>query len=192
MLRKMTALRLFLVALCCVVFLGEPSLTETQATVSPVFPQPPTPRNVRGVIKGGESRHGAPGISLAGGEPIFRPTNMLPRVEDYVFEDVTQKLDGLDCTNCTFKDVTLEYEGGIFNLTNATFSGRTRLILKGAAANAFSAGSMFAAIGSGGGSASAPDRPVIKATMVRQPVKLDWKSPYESASDASTKVGTQR
>lgn len=143
------------------------------------------------MIKGGASRHG-PGISLVGGEPLFRPTNLLPRVEDYVFEDVTQKLDGLDCTNCTFKDVTLEYEGGTFNLTNATFSGRVRVVLKGAAANAFSTASMLAAIGSGGGGTSpAPNQPVLKATIARQPAKIDWNSPYGSAPAPPTKVGTQ-
>jgi hypothetical protein len=104
---------------------------------------------------------------------------MSPIIEDFTFEDVEQRLDGLDCTNCTFKDVTLDYEGGIFNLVNASFSGRIRLVLKGTAANTASAVSMLAAIGSGNrATLPAPNQPVIKATIVKQPVKLDWKSPY--------------
>ena len=185
-------LRLFLAA-CCAVLLKEPPLNGTQRVGAPVSQAAPTSRNVRGLIKGGASRHGEPGISLLGAEPIFHSLDLLfPRVEDYVFEDVTQRLDGLDCTNCTFKDVTLEYAGGNFNLVNATFSGRTRLMLKGAAANTASAVSMLAAIGSGNVSAPpAPNQPVVKSTLAKQSVTLNWKNPYSGVPSGETSRGAK-
>src|SRR5438477_11575410 len=47
----------------------------------------------------------------------------------------TQPLDGFECDGCTFKDVTFTYAGGAARITNPKFSGATRLVLKGAAAN---------------------------------------------------------
>ena len=176
--KRTFALSLLVIA-CGVTFMGRHLPTGAQTVTHPVSPQKPKRGTDRGLIKGGEARHGSPGVSLGGAEPLLRPLEMFPKVEDFTFEDVDQRLDGLDCTNCTFKDVTLDYEGGNFNLVNASFSGRIRLVLKGTAANTASAVSMLAAIGSGNrATLPGPNQPVIKATIAKQPVKLDWKNPY--------------
>ena len=48
---------------------------------------------------------------------------------------VTQTLDGLRCVDCTFTDVELEYSGGQWDLVRAVFSGKRRIVFKGAAEN---------------------------------------------------------
>lgn len=52
------------------------------------------------------------------------------------FEKRVQTLDGLDCTACTFDDVTLEYSGGAVRLVRPKFTGTIRVRFTGAAANA--------------------------------------------------------
>lgn len=52
------------------------------------------------------------------------------------FEHQILILDGLKCTNCSFKDLTFLYSGGEYQLKDATFSGVIQIELHGAAENA--------------------------------------------------------
>ena len=44
-------------------------------------------------------------------------------------------LDGLRCNNCSFKNLTLLYSGGPYELKNATFGGPIAVEFHGAAEN---------------------------------------------------------
>jgi hypothetical protein len=75
------------------------------------------------------------GIVIEGAEPVVPPIGV--EVKDSSFEKLIQPLDGMNCTNCSFKDIVLEYSGGSFKLVNASFSGSLKVNFKGAAANTF-------------------------------------------------------
>ncbi len=120
--RMMLALGSFVVGACStLLFLGNQSFGSQTSTTAQERP----------TIKGGGVAHGGRGVALGGAEPTVKSFLSYPKVEDFTFEDVTQALDGLDCTNCAFKDVSFEYSGGAYNLINCSFSGRTRVVLKG-------------------------------------------------------------
>jgi len=51
------------------------------------------------------------------------------------FENKILMLDGLKCTKCSFKNLTLVYSGGQYELKDATFSGTIVVELHGAAEN---------------------------------------------------------
>ncbi len=51
------------------------------------------------------------------------------------FENQIIMLDGLKCTKCSFKNLTLVYSGGKYELKDATFSGTIVVELHGAAEN---------------------------------------------------------
>ena len=60
-------------------------------------------------------------------------------VENFPFgngrDEVMQQLDGLECRNCSFNNVTLTYGGGEYDLRNISFVGKWELRLTGAARN---------------------------------------------------------
>jgi hypothetical protein len=51
------------------------------------------------------------------------------------FEHQILILDGMKCTGCSFKNLSLLYSGGTYDLTDATFSGTIAVELHGAAQN---------------------------------------------------------
>ncbi len=127
--RTMLALESFVVGACSTLLLAGNQSFGNQASTTP---QAPGSTQGRSVFKGGGAAHGNKGMVLTGSEPTFKPFVAFPKFEEFIFEDVTQSLDGLDCTNCVFKDVRFEYAGGAYNLINCSFSGTTRVTLPSA------------------------------------------------------------
>jgi len=141
--------------------------------------QTPTTVQGRSTFKGGGVRHSNRGVGLEGSEPTFQSFLAFPKFDDFTFEDVTQSLDGLDCTNCTFKDVSFEYAGGAYNLINCSFSGGTRVVLKGTAANTLSILPLLQAITSGHPpEPPKPQTPMLKTAKAQSPITINFTSPY--------------
>ncbi|MBZ5568869.1 MAG: hypothetical protein LAN64_13595 [Acidobacteriia bacterium] len=65
---------------------------------------------------------------------------------EVTFENKILVLDGLKCTSCSFKNVTLLYSGGQYELKDATFSGSIAIELHGAAENGQFAVSVLSSI----------------------------------------------
>jgi hypothetical protein len=93
----------------------------------------------------------------------------------------TQSLDGLDCENCSFSNVTLEYSGGAFNLKNSSFAGPVRVKLEGAAANTVAFLQLVQALRiSERAKQPALRKPVQKLAIVTKKVTGDFEAPYFS------------
>ena len=95
------------------------------------------------------------------------------------FFGVTQQLDGMECKECIFKDVVLEYSGGAYTLENCSFSGTIRVVLKGASANTVVILPLLEALGSGKPPvAPIPKRPVDRLTTAKNVMTISFSSPY--------------
>jgi hypothetical protein len=93
--------------------------------------------------------------------------------------NVVQPLDGLDCRDCTFQNVTFEYSGGAFNLSHARISSPMRVIFKGAAANALQVLALVEALNSRVKPApTVPENPKIEAATKKYTILADIVSPY--------------
>ena len=96
-----------------------------------------------------------------------------------------QSIDGLDCKDCKFSDVTLEYSGGAFQLTNFPFSGPLRVNLKGAAANTVAFLNLVQAIAASQRPPEPkPNSPIIKTATIKETMTGDFASPYGLSSSA--------
>lgn len=113
-------------------------------------------------------------------ESAFPPVPpIIVRVHDGRFSRLTQQLDGLDCVNCVFKDVTFEYGGGSFHLTNSSFSGPIRVNFKGAAANTLAVLEFIGALNSGSHPQPLKARtPIPQIATSKQGIKVSLASPY--------------
>lgn len=76
------------------------------------------------------------GFTFPGGVP--KVPSVLREVIGSKFVGVTQSLDGINFVDCEFTDVTIEYSGGQYILDGVVFSGKNRLVFKGAADNTLS------------------------------------------------------
>ena len=95
------------------------------------------------------------------------------------FTNVRQPLDGLLCKGCNFENATLTYAGGTFTLTNCKFSGTTRVMLSGAAANTVSVLPLLIAISKGVSPAQpTPNKPIEKEAIAKQLTTVSFSSPY--------------
>jgi hypothetical protein len=85
-------------------------------------------------------------FSLKDTVPIVPP---LPHIalNGNSFRNVTYAMDGLECHDCTFQDVTLTYGGGAYLLENPKVSLPVRLNLTGAALNTAQLLQVFGLIG---------------------------------------------
>jgi hypothetical protein len=174
--RTMLALGSFVVGACSTLLLVGTQSFGNQASTTPQAPVSPQGRST---LKGGGAAHGNRGVLLNGSEPTFKPFVAFPKFEEFTFEDVTQSLDGLDCTNCVFKDVRFEYAGGAYNLINCAFSGTTRVTLKGAATNTFAILPLLQAITSGHPpEPPKPKTPMLKTATAQSPTTISFTSPY--------------
>jgi len=91
----------------------------------------------------------------------------------------TQELDGLDCTECDFRDLTLTYGGGAFKFTDTKFSGNIRVNLTGAAANTVSVLPFLEALARGmPPELAVPQAPIERAATAPQIVTVNFASPY--------------
>jgi hypothetical protein len=115
----------------------------------------------------------------SGTEPII-PSLGTTRLGVFV-SNAKQSLDGLDCENCSFSNVTLEYSGGAFNLKNSSFVGPVRVNFKGAAANTVAFLQLVQALSiSERPKQPAPRKPMHKFAMVKETVTGDFEAPYLS------------
>jgi hypothetical protein len=74
----------------------------------------------------------------------------------------------------------LEYSGGAYNLQNARFSGVTRVVLMGAAANTVAILPVLEAIVAGQKPKPAnPNTPIIKTAAATTPQLVSLVSPYQ-------------
>jgi hypothetical protein len=85
----------------------------------------------------------------------------------------------MECKECIFKDVVLEYSGGAYTLENCSFSGTIRVVLKGASANTVVILPLLEALGSGKPPvAPIPKRPVDRLTTAKNVMTISFSSPY--------------
>jgi hypothetical protein len=90
-----------------------------------------------------------------------------------------QQLDGMDFKNSEFVDVTWEYSGGAFSLTNTKISAPMRVTLKGAAANTRALLAVIQAVNTGNRPKPMdPNAPVLRKTTATHTVTIDLNSPY--------------
>lgn len=110
------------------------------------------------------------GIGIEGEVPIV-PSRLFV-VKGSVFADEPQQLDGLDCTDCTFDNVRLTYGGGEVRLRNAKFVGTTRVVLTGAARNAFAVMVLANAIARGNPKPKAVPRMETRLALAKAPITI--------------------
>jgi hypothetical protein len=171
----------FVVGLCIgSLIFGSHTVTFAQAPAAP--PPPQNPPSHRMIFKGGGAKGAGPGgtgVKMPGTIPTFIPLEQTPIFEDFTFSDESQDLDGIECTGCTFNNVTLRYSGGAYKLANATFTGTTRVELRGAAANTIAFLPLLQAIASGQRAEPPnPNRPVLKTATAKSAFQTSWASPY--------------
>ena len=119
-------------------------------------------------------------ISNPAGLAPFAPT--VPALQSHFtgisFEKRVQRLDGLDCTACTFANVTLEYSGGAVRLVRPKFTGMIRVRFTGAAANALGVASFLTVMRQN----EIPAKTVLNAAVVQtakaKGFAADFKTPY--------------
>jgi hypothetical protein len=147
---------------------------------SALNPQASAPRPQRTIFHGGGAGNSGTGVLIQGAIPSFIPLENTPIFEDFTFFNTGQPLDGLDCRGCKFNDVTLRYGGGAFNLDNTQFSGTTRLVLEGAAANTLAFLKLMNGLSTGIPPASLPpNKPVERRARAKKPVpKIDFTAPF--------------
>lgn len=94
---------------------------------------------------------------------------------------VKQPLDGFECEQCTFRNVTFTYAGGAVRLVNPKIDGPFTLELKGPAANALGVIQYLQAIGGQRKPAPAPivpNRPIIRTASASTTFTEDFITPY--------------
>jgi hypothetical protein len=113
------------------------------------------------------------------GAPVVPP--LIPQVKGLTIEggSIPQMLDGLDCKECTFKDVTLTYAGGAYNFDHCNFSGTTRVVLSGAAANTMAILPLLQAITRGvPPKPPTPQKPTEQTATAKQLMTVSFASPF--------------
>jgi hypothetical protein len=117
------------------------------------------------------------GIGVTGAEPTVPPLG--PLMSGVGLEAREQPLDGLNCEQCTFGDVTFTYGGGAVRLIEPELSGTIRLNLKGAAANtAVTIAFLQAMLQNQKPPAVNPNKPIIKTATAKAVFRADLVTPY--------------
>lgn len=99
-----------------------------------------------------------------GGAPTVPPLNLRPATH-MTFENLSGApvaLDGLNCEDCTFKNVVFGYSGGEYRLQHCTVSGPRVIVFSGAALNTVRAMIQWGLIQSTPVEAPLPKAPNIK------------------------------
>src|SRR6266404_1521008 len=122
------AISTFILGACCGFLLNNRAPIVSASQLNPQAGVPQKPR--RSIFHGGGFGNGGTGAVIEGAVPVFLPLERTPIFDGTSIFNTVQPLDGLDCRNCEFNNVTLQYWGGAYNLENAKFSGTTTLILK--------------------------------------------------------------
>lgn len=143
------------------------------------------PDSARMHINGGRAvGNGGGGVKIGGVQPSFLPIDRTPIFTNFTLASEPQSLDGFDCRDCTFKDVELTYSGGAYHLENAKFSGTTRLVLTGAAANTLAFVQFMQDIASGlPGVPPPPNKPIERKATAKKPMtRMDATAPFIGGS----------
>jgi hypothetical protein len=90
-------------------------------------------------------------------------------------------LDGIDCDSCTFRDLNLEYSGGLVRCENCSFDGDVTLSLKGAALDGWFVTQWFIALEKNNPSLFKTAPPTLRYAMKNpSPANLDIPPKQES------------
>ena len=111
------------------------------------------------------------------GEPVVPPLSSL--VVGSKFSEAAQQLDGMRCQGCEFTNVALTYAGGSYSLEGCRFSGTTRFVFKGAAANALAILPLMEALTrKAPPTIPLPNKPILRNVTMEQPMSISFDSPY--------------
>ena len=176
--KTIIAVGAFILGTCCGFMLN--NRVPIVAASAPLNSQASDSRPRRSIFHGGGVANAGTGVSIVGAIPSFIPLETTPIFEDFTFSNVGQPLDGLDCRGCKFNDATLRYSGGAYNLENAKFSGTTRLVLDGAAANTLAFLKFLNGLSMGIPPASLPpNKPIKRKAIAKKPIpKIDFTAPF--------------
>ncbi len=118
------------------------------------------------------------GVVIEGAEPTIPPLHANVFTGTHL-GGVEQQLDGFECLNCEFSNVTLTYAGGAARIVNPKFSGTTRVIFKGAAANTLATvGFLQAMLQKQKPPMVNPNAPIIRTATATEPFVADLVTPY--------------
>ena len=126
----------------------------------------------------GQSSPSAPtgkGIELKR-EPIVPSLSSITE-RGITLRNAVQPLDGLNCENCTFENVTFEYSGGAYRLVGCTFHGTIRVGFKGAAANTLALLAIVEATRAPKPPSGPSPGPTPRSFTASTPITADWISP---------------
>ncbi len=121
---------------------------------------------------------GGPGGVLVSAEvPTVPPANL--HFSKATWSGLVQQLDGVDCTDCVFNNVSFTYGGGAFNFNNVAISKNFRLTLTGAAANTIILLRILEAISAAKPPIPPqPQTPIQRTAIAKQTVTISLASPY--------------
>ncbi len=118
-------------------------------------------------------------LKLEGWEPIVKPLSGNVFTQSSFGGPGLLTFDGLECVDCSFKDVIFEYSGGPIRLVNPKISGPIRIKLNGAAANTVSVIQFLQAIeASRKPPAIAPNKPILRTATAKEVFTADLTTPF--------------
>jgi hypothetical protein len=119
------------------------------------------------------------GFEITGQEPIVKPLPGIAFTRGKLYGPIEQSLDGLNCDSCLFDNVSFTYAGGAARIINPKFSGTTRLVLKGAAANTMATVAFLQAmLQNQQPPAVNPNAPIIRTATTKEVFVADLVTPY--------------
>lgn len=175
--KTILAVSTFILGMCCGLLLNN----RTPIVVaSSLGPQASTPGPHRMVFHGGGVSNSGTAVAIQGAIPAFIPLDKTPIFEDFTISNSGQSLDGLDCRGCAFDNARLRYGGGAFNFENVKFSGTTRLVFEGAAANTIAFLRFLNGLSVGTPIESpAPNKPIRKRATTPKPLpEINFTPPF--------------
>jgi hypothetical protein len=136
------------------------------------------------VFDGGRAGGGGEGAAIDltpyGSKPMFNSLSNLPILKKFTFFNIPQRLDGLNCTDCSFDNAVLLYGGGAVDIKGSKFSGTTELRLEGAAANTITLLEFLNVIPAGRlkYKLPIPNKPIIRRATTQKPQTMDFTAPF--------------
>jgi hypothetical protein len=126
------------------------------------------------------SSHAAPEgrsiIDVGDVVPEVSPLLTLPQ-RHVALKNGTQRLDGLNCEQCVFKNVTFQYGGGPYRLDECKFEpGTITVVFIGAAANAVGFLPLAESIAAGISPSGPNPLPPPKKYNINTPTVISWSS----------------
>ena len=118
---------------------------------------------------------GPRGFVFGGVEPEVPPIKA--QISNSVISGGIQSLDGINCVNCSFENVVIEYAGGSYRLVNVRFSGKTTFVFKGAALNALNMKALVDSLLQPKQSPTPFNKPIPRIVEMTTPILTTWLSP---------------